>query len=422
MYSKTSWKLLPLAALMALAALVLVPGASFSPQDARAAVSLDVPSDMESGEDITFELDLDEGEGEVTITVSGADTSDITLTLTTCECDEETDDDNGDGEASLTIDTDDSNFDGDQTVVFSLDVDCDEDDTLLIEVDEEGGGSDSEEIDCSAEGSSAGGNVVVINDEDSDDVDVDFSISGDASCDDDFSLGAGDEEGFDCDLNDTYTIRASLSGDDTAEISCQEDGEAETTIDEDEGEVVVELTDNDEDSVECTFTIESDGGGSGSGTPSSVTVSAGPNSVNCSGSSFITVVVKNAQGGNVPNGTSVQASTTLGSVNPTNATTQDGGVLILFTAPSNQGGNATITARAGSVQNTTTVNVNCAQAQPTQAPPPPPPPAGGTGGIRPPATGDAGLADRGGASYAGIGIALIVSAVLGGLAVQRVRA
>ena len=38
--------------------------------------------------------------------------------------------------------------------------------------------------------------------------------------------------------------------------------------------------------------------------------------------------MKNSQGGNVPNGTNVQASTTLGSVNPNNATTQDGGVLI----------------------------------------------------------------------------------------------
>jgi hypothetical protein len=418
MYSKTSWKLLPLAAFVALAALVLVPGGSFSPAGVRAEVE-DIECEDEGFDDgdvLDCTVTLTAENGAITIEVTDpGDATGIELDLDDCneDCDDSDDEDD-------VIEVEDN---GIEEINFSITADCADETDIDIEVSQVGGGSEEVTVTCGGSGGSASGNIVIINDEDSDDVDIDFEISGDASCDDDFTLSAGDEEGFDCDLNDTYTIQATLSTNESAEIDCEVDGEADVTVDEDEGEVVVELTDSDEDAVECTFTIES-GGGSGSGTASSITASAGPNSVNCSGSSFITVVVKNAQGGNVPNGTAVQASTTLGSVNPTNATTQDGGVLILFTAPSNQGGTATITARSGSVQNTTSVTVNCAQAQPTQAPAtPPPPPASGAGGIRPPATGDAGLADQSGTSYAWMaGLALIVSALVGGLAIARVRA
>ncbi len=69
---------------------------------------------------------------------------------------------------------------------------------------------------------------------------------------------------------------------------------------------------------------------------STVTVAASPTSVGCNGTAFVTVTVRNAVGGYVADGTSVSLSTAIGSLSPTTATTLGGGVLAVFTAPSNQ--------------------------------------------------------------------------------------
>ena len=154
-----------------------------------------------------------------------------------------------------------------------------------------------------------------------------------------------------------------------------------------------------------------------------VTVSAAPSTVNCSGSSFVTVVVKSGSA-NVADGTTVSVSSTSGTLSPTSAPTSGGGILTIFTAGSTSG-TATITASAGGATGTTSITVNC--GAPTAVPPPPPPPAQPTaapsGGIRPPNTGDAGLAADDGANWLAIGVvALVVTSAAGGLVLARRRA
>jgi hypothetical protein len=153
--------------------------------------------------------------------------------------------------------------------------------------------------------------------------------------------------------------------------------------------------------------------------PSQATVSAAPTSLGCSGSSFITAVFRDAAGNPVANGTAVSVSANIGSVNPAQATTNGGSVLVLYSAPATSGGTATITATAGGISGSVNVTVNCSPAQPTAAPAPTQPPASG-GTIVPPATGDAGLAG-GEAWRLYSGIALIAVSLLGALAVVRRR-
>jgi len=121
-----------------------------------------------------------------------------------------------------------------------------------------------------------------------------------------------------------------------------------------------------------------------------ITVSAVPTSLNCGSSSFITAVT------NAP-GSSVSLTTTIGTISPTTAVDQGGGVLAVLTAPQGQGGTATVRATSGGASGQATVQINCNTAPtpvPTSAaapPPPPPPPPPAPIVISPPNTGDGGL-------------------------------
>jgi hypothetical protein len=162
------------------------------------------------------------------------------------------------------------------------------------------------------------------------------------------------------------------------------------------------------------------------GPAASLTVSAAPSTVNCGGSSFVTVVVKNAQGGNVADGTSVSVTTNSGTVSPGSATTSGGGILTIFTAPS-AGGTAKITATSGSATGSADITVNCGPAATATTAAPPPVPTVSTGGggvITPPSTGDAGLTESdGGIAWSSIAAGLlIVSSLVGGLVLARRRA
>ncbi|MPZ50403.1 MAG: hypothetical protein GEU75_14070 [Dehalococcoidia bacterium] len=407
------WKLLPLGAIVALMALVLVPGGSLSPNLARADVESVECDDngFDSGDELACTVTLTAESGDIAIDIGEpGDATNIELNLEGCN--EDCDDADDDEDAIEVQESDITEID------FTITADCEEETDIDIDVSQASGGSDSVNVTC-GDGGSADGNVIISKDADGEDGEFDFDISGSSTeCDDDFTLEDGGEEGFTCDTPGDYVVTETLpSGWAVDSIDCDTSGDAEVAIDEDEGSVEIELNEAD-DTVECTFTNElTDDGGQG-GNASTVTISAGPNSVNCSGSSFITIVVKDAQGNNVADGTAVSVSTNLGSVNPGNATTQGGGVLILYTGPSNQGGSATITASAGGITNTTSVAVECSQEPaPTN---PPPPPAGGSG-IQPPNTGDAGLADNG-SSFGYAGLAFIASVLLGTIAFARVRA
>jgi hypothetical protein len=172
--------------------------------------------------------------------------------------------------------------------------------------------------------------------------------------------------------------------------------------------------------------------GTGVGTPTvavgnaQVSVAASPTSVNCSGTAFVTITVRNQAGGFVPDGTSVSLTTNIGSLSPSTATTLGGGVLAVYTAPNNNGGQASITANSGGATGTGTITVNCASATPAPAVPPTlppaqtaPPPTTSTLPatiINPPNTGDAGLASSSDTRpYMGLVFAGSVILVAGGL-------
>jgi hypothetical protein len=129
------------------------------------------------------------------------------------------------------------------------------------------------------------------------------------------------------------------------------------------------------------------------GAAANVLVSASDTSVSCGGSSVIAVLVLDSAGDAVEPGTPVTVSTNLGVLSPGSghATDENGFLSLTFVAPVTGGGTATITAAAGSASDSAQVAVNCISDVLSGAP------QASTGGsiIRPPSTGDGGLAAHG---------------------------
>jgi len=186
-------------------------------------------------------------------------------------------------------------------------------------------------------------------------------------------------------------------------------------VDAAEDELEFELTANRTGS----FYVECEGAGVTPtvGAAATVVAQASPSTVNCNGTSIVTIQVKTAGGAPVAVGTAVTIQASIGSVSPSSGqtTSADGSVFVFYTAPSNAGGPATITARAGNAQGTATVTVNCAAAAPTATTAPSaPPPTVNPGSISPPNTGDAGIAGDRTDWTPFAGIAVIVATLIGG--------
>jgi hypothetical protein len=162
------------------------------------------------------------------------------------------------------------------------------------------------------------------------------------------------------------------------------------------------------------------------GPASTVTTSASPGSISCSGTSIVTIQVRDSDGDPVPAGTTVTINSTLGTVAPTSGQTTDasGNAFVFLTAPANQGGTATVTAISGSAQGSTTVTINCGTTPTPTSTTAPPPTVSGGGVISPPNTGDAGLADASASTnwIAFAGIAMVAVAVFGAVGIVKVRA
>jgi hypothetical protein len=146
--------------------------------------------------------------------------------------------------------------------------------------------------------------------------------------------------------------------------------------------------------------------------PADVALSLNTTTVACAGNASLDILVRDAAGLPVANGQKVSLSSTLGTMNPPVAATTNGMVQATFKAPATGSGTATITVTAqslssGDVVAQTSVVVDCpasatAPAQPSYNAPMAPvmlPPNTGDGfginglRIRPPSTGDAGIAE-----------------------------
>lgn len=160
------------------------------------------------------------------------------------------------------------------------------------------------------------------------------------------------------------------------------------------------------------------------GAAATVTTSASPGSISCSGTSIVTIQVRDSAGNPVPAGTAVTISTTLGSVSPSAGQTTDasGNAFVFVTGPASQGGVAVVTAKSGNAEGKTELTINCgAAATATTAPPPTVAPGGGV--ISPPNTGDGGLADGGSPAWTAFaGLSLLLAAALGAVGIVKVRA
>jgi hypothetical protein len=221
----------------------------------------------------------------------------------------------------------------------------------------------------------------------------DICISTDGSDDYDINLVSLPGVLEDCDI-ETETVN----------IAAPEDGD---------DDVEVELVVNCED-VTITTPVPT------TGAAATVIAQASPSTVNCNGTSIVTIQVRGANGSPVAVGTAVTIAASIGSVSPSSGqtTSADGSVFVFYTAPANAGGAATITAKAGNAQGTATVQVNCAAAAPTTAPPPP---TVAPGVISPPNTGEAGIASKHTDWTPFAGIAVIIATLIGG-AVAAVKA
>jgi hypothetical protein len=421
MTTRFSWKFLPLAAVLALALLAVMPGGAGQPESAHAAVDCDAAKvsltvdirDSDTNNLITaagsiVEVSPDPVDGLGTRNYTDNGTNDDSSTtgrireLATCQTTSTT-------EYTVNLESLPNEFDncsavdGSQTTGV---VTADETITFLIECDEPN-------ITIIKTATGAGS------------VEFNFDITGTgSSCEADFALIHQGSTGFNCAAptgsgTNTFTVtETATAGWVLSSITCDETGEAGSTVTLADRKVVITITSDADDSVVCTFTnVPST---PTVGAASTVQASASPNSVGCNASSFVTLTVRDAAGGAVANGTSVTVTVSGGgSVNPTTTTTTSGGALILYTAPSSGSGTATITATAGTAVGSTTVQFACAATPATAVPPPPPPPA--SGAISPPNTGDAGLAGEGGLPLTAAGL-LAISLLIGGLVAARVRA
>ena len=451
-----TWRLVPLAMVFALGAFLLSSGAGPTSQPALADVdSISVNTIAgENGDDITVTVEAEDdsvddlvisvasGQGTLTIDDCEVDGYTIAEDVDGCKDDDGTDDD----EVTITaVDSetlDDNTDDSDSTsealtVTLNLELDCRDGTIEVVTITADQGTSGSITVVCGFDAP----NITIEKeaDGDNDTFDFDFDVSSGEDCavfkhdvlvDEggrgDFSLDDNEEVELYCDDDAVVEIVETDDGE-FSEIEDDDDcRESDSWIEFDGASVTIDLDEanaDDDGTVTCNFRNE--GGLTptatstpiGAGPPSTVTVSAAPDSITtCGGSSFVTVVVKSASGANVSDGTVVSISANLGSVSPSTTTTFGGGVLGRYTAPTNAGGTATITATSGSRSGSDQIELLCLTATatplPTQVPPV----------IQPPSTGDAGLVANGSGWTGYAGILLIAAALLGTAAVAPKRA
>jgi hypothetical protein len=410
MIPKHPWKLVPLAAMFALGLFMFAGG--LGPPAAQANVdAVNAPEGASDGDtvEITVEAEVDVGDLIIQATTDGSGT--LVLDNVSCDpsCSNDIDDE---GTDTVTIDTGGVSGDaGDALLVtLELEIECEPGDIITITATDDDD-DESAEIECIEVNVTI--TKVAVDDPDEE---FEFSVTaaGSADCEGSFTLSDDQSELLQCEADVEYTVSEDLPDGFTVTIDCSDTGSPDIDINEEDAEVVFTL--GEDETIECTF--ENEGGG---GAPDTVTVSAAPNAVNCNSISFISIVVRDADGQGVEDGTPITVATNIGSLNQTSTQTTGGGggATVIFTAPANSGGTSTVTATSGGKSGNATIQVNCAAAT---AVPPTVVPTAVPGTVTPPSTGDAGLADSGSSRQTTAGALLIAGSLLGGLAIVRRRA
>ena len=377
-----TWRLVPLAMVFALGAFLLSSGAGPTSQPALADVdSLSVNTiDGEDGDDITVTVEAEDdsvddlvisvASGQGTLTINDCEVDGVTIASGDGDCVDADEDE--DEEVTITA------VDSELTVTLNLKLDCSNGTIEVVTITADQGTSESITVVCGFDAP----NITIEKeaDGDNDTFDFDFDVSSGEDCavfKHDVLVDEGGHGHFS--LDDNKEVELYCDDDAVVEIVETDDGEFSEIEDDDDcresdswiefdgASVTIDLDEanaDDDGTVTCNFRNE--GGLTptatstpiGAGPPSTVTVSAAPDSIPTCGDfleSFVTVVVKSASGVNVSDGTVVSISANLGSVSPSTTTTRSGGVLVVYTAPTNAGGTATITAtsgsRSGSAQN-----------------------------------------------------------------------
>ena len=399
-----SWKLLFLAVVFALGLLALMPGGATLPPSARAdidRVSAE-ESSIQSGERIDITIVADDRDGDVTVRITSvAAGTTAELELRDCHGCEEEDESDTSPNLTLTIDSDDGGFPRNGSLEFRLTLTCEDRDSVTVRA-EQRGDRESVAVICNPEG-----NIVIGNSADDDDsVDFDFEISGDSSCRDDFTLADNDEMSFKCDTDETYTITEDVpEGWELIEIDCDDENvpSRDIDVDIDDASVTIELSDEDA-SVDCTFINQLEETGS----PNSVVLTATTTTPAC-GLPIVVVATVKDQGGNLLEDVTAIFTAPRGTFTTQAGTTLSGKIATLYTPPNTGSAPIIITVTASGVVGTLLIQLSCAVGTPTvtataavTSPP----------SIRPPSTGDAGLAGTSGSSWMLLAIAGVLVSVM----------
>ena len=238
---------------------------------------------------------------------------------------------------------------------------------------------------------------------DDDCVDFEFTISGDNSCDEDFSLADGEDKEFECEnIPDTYTISEEVpEGWALLAINCTDENVPSGDIVGDLENATVKITLSDPgDTVDCIFvnklTVPGD--------PDSVTLAVSTTAPPCNLPIVVVATVKDEAGALLVD-VLVTFSAPSGAFSIPSGLTQTGVISTLYTPPNEGSELVTLTATAGDASGTVQIQVNCAVATATATTVTPPT-------IQPPSTGDAGLG-TGSAWLAYAGIAGLVATMFG---------
>ncbi len=259
-----------------------------------------------------------------------------------------------------------------------------------VEIEKQSDDNDSYTFDWDADN----GNCLVI----ADDGTIEFDNDGS------FDLEDNDEAEFYCESGVDLTIDERDDHDFVAIDHCENDD----GVDVHGSSAVFDINDLDSTAF-CTWINDEDFHVTPTvviGPPTSVSIILTSAAIDCGRSTLVQVIPRSASGGPTSAGTTLVMTSSLG------GTFQPSSTIVnlfpvslanfLYTAPADVSGTTTITARAGNVQTTASVQIVCEVVTPTTTAAP----------LRPPSAGDGGLLNSSGTNYLPVALTIAAAAAV----------